>query len=420
MHVQYWEWLKLIIDSKSFVLNHVLHPPWHGRHKTLTHIGWNWQPSPPALLPKFLLVLAVLGLVSVMVEDLPKVFNWVKVRTLCWPFKSLELLLRKPLLGSLGGMFRVIILLKYGMRVSKQVVHTRNHAVLKDAKILSVLHLAVDLVDTADSLWWHAPRYHYVSATMLHSSFRTAWIQPLSRLSANILKAIRSFHVKLWLVCPQYCLPLLLCPVFLCALANWSLFFLLRSLIKGFFTAILPCSPACCSLRCMVLFDKDTPVSEDVSFCKSVAVLNRLDNDQIFNRWSYRASLFRGRPLRDFTCTDPRSRKFWVIFLTARADTPNTDAISLEEEPSLLIATIASRLPTEISAPLPIVAKTWATWASIVLQWHIHLRNWASYENFESCLTRRLGQMFMPRYGVQCRRYWDAAGPKLRKMRSRW
>jgi hypothetical protein len=100
-----------ILGIATLSLQHSCKPPRHTPNQILTHLCINLVPLLLHPLPQlqypfwFNLILPQPPL-----DMIPQVFNGVEIWRLCWPWEDIEIIILKPTLGLLAGMFGVIIL----------------------------------------------------------------------------------------------------------------------------------------------------------------------------------------------------------------------------------------------------------------------------------------------------------------------
>ena len=118
-----------------FCLDNCLDPSRHAFYKSLACFWWNFVPLFCSLVPQFMYFLWWTWIpVQSLLQLYSKVFNSIQVRGLCRPDQDLNVIVLKLLCCLVGGMFRVIILLKDPLLFYYlQLFKTFNHSTIQNS-----------------------------------------------------------------------------------------------------------------------------------------------------------------------------------------------------------------------------------------------------------------------------------------------
>src|SRR5262249_24097629 len=109
----------------------------------------------------------------------PKVFNWIEVRRLSWPWKDLVSMLFKPSCGPLGLVLWVIVLLKDDAGgIFAIECKAFLEFILQDIVVEFSINPPINLACISNSLPQHAAPHHQRSTTNFTVSFTSLSLKP--------------------------------------------------------------------------------------------------------------------------------------------------------------------------------------------------------------------------------------------------
>lgn len=155
-----------------FCPNNCSNSSWHAFYKVLACFFWYPIPYFHHPVPKFMHPLGMSRVFEQFPFHMyPEMLNGANVRGLGRPIKYLDVIVFKPLFGLLGGVFQVIILLKYPLLLGYlQLLKAFHHPIIQDVTVLLCIHVPLDLYKLSHPTPSHTSPYNkIISSSMLNS-----------------------------------------------------------------------------------------------------------------------------------------------------------------------------------------------------------------------------------------------------------